>query len=175
MRGMVSLAAALALPLTTASGAPFPGRDLIVFLSYGVIFVTLVIQGTSLSALIRWLKVGESCDVYEEERIARRETARAAIAAVSRLAAADGLDREAVEGVRGDYERRLLEIDAADPCDAAVPALRLRQAQRELRLAALAAARRRLIRLRRDLVIGDEVLHKVQRELDLDEVRFRGV
>ena len=79
MRGIVSLAAALALPLTTNNGAPFPHRDSIVFLTFGAILVTLVLQGLTLPALIGWLKIGEDDGIEREEMEGRLRAAEAAL------------------------------------------------------------------------------------------------
>ncbi|MGH8623520.1 MAG: Na+/H+ antiporter, partial [Burkholderiales bacterium] len=91
MRGIVSLAAALALPLTLEGGAPFPGRDLIIFLTFVVIAVTLVLQGFSLALLIRVLHVGTDWSEHEEEQRARFALGKAAIAAIDGLAAKEGI------------------------------------------------------------------------------------
>src|SRR5204863_9925706 len=80
MRGVVSLAAALALPLTTKDGSAFPGRDLILFLTFAVILTTLVVQGLSLPRLIRWLGVEDDRAAEKEEREARLKANEAALA-----------------------------------------------------------------------------------------------
>ena len=80
MRGIVSLAAALALPLALADGTPFPGRDLLVFLAFVVIFVTLVVPGLTLAPLVRALRVGGDWKVHDEMTLARAAIARAALA-----------------------------------------------------------------------------------------------
>ena len=87
MRGIVSLAAALALPLPPAQGTPFPFRDEVILLTFAVILSTLVIQGLSLTPLIRRLELGEDDSLEVEEAFAREEAARAALA---RLEALDG-------------------------------------------------------------------------------------
>src|SRR5262249_32928145 len=76
VRGVVSLAAALAIPLTLASGARFPHRDLILFITFGVIIVTLVGLGLMLPLVIRWLKLGHDREAEEEQEYARELTAR---------------------------------------------------------------------------------------------------
>ena len=80
MRGVVSLAAALALPLTIQNGEPFPGRDLILFLTFIVILATLVVQGLSLPMLIRWLGVKDDGSMEKEEREARLKANQSALA-----------------------------------------------------------------------------------------------
>jgi CPA1 family monovalent cation:H+ antiporter len=170
MRGIVSLAAALALPYLTRDGTAFPARDLIVFLSFAVIFATLVLQGTTLGLLIRWLGVGADSSEEEEERQARIKTAYAAVAELDRLAASGSYEAHIVEPVRAEYNSRIIDCDvgkAARGDGGGATADR-----RSIRLQVVAAERRRLIKLRRDRLIGDEVLHRIQRELDLEELRL---
>jgi monovalent cation/hydrogen antiporter len=108
MRGAVSLAAALAIPLTTASGNPFPERDLIIFLTFCVILATLVLQGLSLPKLIRALKVEDDGSGEKEETKARSKIAQAAVARIDELALEDWVREDSAERMRGlyDYRRR---------------------------------------------------------------------
>jgi Na+/H+ antiporter len=190
MRGIVSLAAALALPFTLPSGAPFPNRDLILFLTFCVICTTLLAQGLTLPWIIRRLGVQEDgAQDREEEVTARYLSALAAIERLDALSApvATGGDttgpaplatnRDAIARVRAEYEQRvgyfstrLLDPDRVDTdADAATASCRtVEDAQRE----ALAAERRMLLRLRDDGVIGDEILRRVQHALDLEESRL---
>ncbi|MSO77043.1 MAG: Na+/H+ antiporter [Alphaproteobacteria bacterium] len=167
MRGIVSLAAALAVPYWTDAGETFPHRDLIIFLTFSVILVTLVVQGLSLGLVIRWLGVAPDGDEDEEEREARMKTAHAAREALDELATTAGISPEIVGMVRADYDIRLQEERASDLhlAPSADPV-------RMLRLEAVAAQRRRLLKLRRDREIGDEVMHRILRELDLEEARL---
>lgn len=89
MRGVVSLAAALALPLVTDTGTSFPEHDLILFLTFCVILVTLVLQGLTLPILIRWLKVVGDGGTEREEMEGRLRAAEAAMARIEELAAQD--------------------------------------------------------------------------------------
>ncbi len=167
MRGIVSLAAALAIPFTMPDGTPFPGRGEIVVLSFVVIVATLLAQGLTLSPLIRWLGIGEDADLHEEEHLARLKTAYAAITEVERLAAEGKYDPAVVVAVRAEFDSLLLQEQYVDTrLDCAEDPVRA------LKLAALAAARRRLIKLRRDAQIGDETLLAVQRDLDFEEARL---
>ena len=164
MRGIVSLAAALALPLTLADGTPFPGRDLLVFLAFVVIFVTLVVPGLTLGPLVRALKVGGDWSVHEEAMLARAETARAALAEIDRLEHERDVTPEIAASLRHDFEARLAR---AAPTALAVahgddPWYRARRA-------IVRAERRRLVALWREGKIGDEVLHEIERELDFEE------
>ena len=167
MRGIVSLAAALALPYVTASAVYFPHRDLIIFLTFVVILVTLVFQGLTLGPLIRWLGVGLTTQQWEEEHLARLKIAYAAIEEIDRYAAAAGLAPEMVELVRAEYAARLKQERLVG-----LTAGGLDEPTRQLRIAAVAAERRRLLKLHREKQIGDEVPHRVQHELDIEEVRL---
>lgn len=174
MRGVVSLVIALALPLTTLQGEPFPYRELVVFLSYAVILVTLVLQGLTLGPLIRLLRVGADSDERTEERLARIKTIHAAMSEIERRCALSGIEisHEIARTLRESYGHRLRDAELrygdAKPESGVVDATILR----DVHLAAIGAARQRLWKLRRDGDIGDEVMLRVQRELDLEEVRL---
>lgn len=173
MRGVVSLAAALALPLTVHSGAPFPGRDLILFLTFVVILATLVVQGLTLAPLIRLLGIEDDRSIEHEERKARLKANEAALA---ELGPADGNDTakaEALGRLRVEYEDHIRQLQGVDPQDAATP-LRLFSSEYErLSQRALAVERRTLIQLRDEDVISDEVLRRIQRDVDIAEARLQ--
>jgi CPA1 family monovalent cation:H+ antiporter len=168
MRGIVSLAAALALPLTTLSGEPFPGRELVIFTTFIVILVTLLLPGLTLAPLIRFLGVGADLTEAEEQRQARRQITSAALRAIRRVATANHYSLDLVVGVRAEYEACLLKTgkSAAQVANSIDPV-------RQLRLVATEAARGELIRLWRDGQISDNVLRTIERELDLEEVRLK--
>jgi Na+/H+ antiporter len=172
MRGAVSLAAALALPLETDSGQPFPERDLIIFVTFGVIFTTLVVQGLTLPALIRRLGVHDDGGEEREELQARLGAADAALARLEELAGEEWTREDTVERLRGLYQFRrrrlkaragILEDDGSEDRSLAYQRL-----VREL----LEAQRRAIIRLRNQGVISDGVMHRVERELDLEDSRL---
>jgi monovalent cation/hydrogen antiporter len=167
MRGIVSLAAALALPIATADGAPLPGRELVIFLTFTVIVATLVIQGLSLRLLIRKLKIGADWGSLEEERMARTRIAEAALQALPALAAEHAVAQSLSAEIRAGYEER---IAAAHPAQLILSGEHDHRSL--LRMALLNAERRELIRLWRDQRIGDETLHEIERELDLEESRL---
>ena len=175
MRGVVSLVIALALPLALPGGEPFPHRELIVFLTYAVILATLVLQGASLGPVIRYLGVGADCDTDAEERLARSKTIHAAMAEIDALKASGKVPVPVAHALREAYAHRLSDIEAIFGDWLARPSGAAHDAYRSLHLATIAAARRRLIKLRRDGQIGDEVLQRVQRELDLEEVRLGSI
>jgi monovalent cation/hydrogen antiporter len=169
MRGVVSLAAALALPLTTQDGTPFPGRDLIVFTTFAVILATLVLQGLTLGPFIRWLAIGRDRTAADEERHARKLLAEAGLARVDALAEENMLGAHQFHGVRQelvDRLRALVKADREEPLPASTPAVLLR-----LRHESLGAQREKLLELRGTEVIGDDVFHRLQHELDLEEMR----
>lgn len=172
MRGIVSLVAAIALPTATQAGEAFPYRDMVIFLSFAVILATLVVQGLTLAPLIRWLGVGEDCAAENEEHLARIKTTHAGLAEIERLSTVGQFAGTDVEAALTSFRRRLKELAEAD--NILGPNLHRAPgpAYRDLRLRALAASRKRLIKLRRDRQIGDEVMHRIERELDLDELRL---
>lgn len=167
MRGIVSLAAALALPLAMDSGAPFPQRDLVIFLTFIVIAVTLVVQGLSLPPLIRRLKVGADWSMNEEEHRAKVAMARAAMTAIGEIARKEEIPEDLAERIRAEFaEKVTLDVRGREMVHAgADPA-------RHLRRAAIEAERRELIRIWRENQISDEVLHHLEEDLDYQESRL---
>src|SRR5262249_41453121 len=108
MRGVLSLATAIALPHVTPSGAPFPGRATILFYAFCVIVVTLVVQGLPLPYLIRWLRVPREEPQFDEDRLARIRTARAARDRLEQLLSeGDELTRTVGGELRAQYQRLL--------------------------------------------------------------------
>jgi len=168
MRGVVALATALALP-TRAGGAPFPQRDLLIFLTFGVILVTLLLQGLTLPRLIESLGVGEDDMQLREERLARTAAAQAALDRLDRITDPDRWDPRLVAGLRASYARRIQHLDAhvRGDLEEGHP-----QPGYELRRELLDLERRTLIALRDRNTINDTVLQRIQRELDLEEVRI---
>ena len=171
MRGIVSLAAALGLPLATASGAPFPSRDQIIVITFEVILATLVLQGLTLSPLIRRLRLGDDTTLELEEAHARQEAGRAALARLDDLAAGPGSSREDIERMRTLYTQRVQRASSIDP-GAGAESARAQAALRRLRHEALSAERRALIALRDQDVISDDVLHRLEQELDIEAMRI---
>jgi Na+/H+ antiporter len=171
MRGIVSLAAALALPLTTARGAPFPSRDEIVVLTFEVILATLVLQGLTLSPLIRRLRLGDDTTLELEEAHAREEAARAALARLDDLAQAPDASHEDIDRMHTLYTQRVRRASSIDP-GADIESARAQAARRRLRHETLSAERRALIALRDQRLISDEVLHRLEQELDIEAMRI---
>jgi CPA1 family monovalent cation:H+ antiporter len=184
MRGVVSLAAALALPMVTLSGEPFPQRRLIIFLTFSVILATLVVQSLTLPLLIRALRLradgGEHCEEWEARVRAadaalahlREVTQRAPaphddvirtlqdryLARVSRLAGCQGDDEVAAAMAEEGMSANAVESDGG---------------LRRLLLEALDVERRTIIDLRDRDVISDEVLRRIERDLDLEDIRLQ--
>ena len=161
MRGAVSLAAALALPFQTDNGAPFPGRDLIVFLTFAVILATLVGQGLTLPLVIRTLRLEDDGLEEREDAKARIRVAEAALARLEELVDEDWVRDDTAERVRGSYRFRTsrfrARLDVGD--DGAVEA-RSQDYQR-LRRELLEAERTALVELRRSGAISNDVWMRV--------------
>jgi monovalent cation/hydrogen antiporter len=171
VRGSVSLAAALAIPTLTDAGAPFPARDLIIYLTFAVILITLVGQGLTLGPLIRWLDVHDDGAEEREEVAARIRLAEAAIARTEELQGQDWVRDETVERVRGLYDYRRRRFGAIGDGDGAEYEERT-SAYIRLMMELLDAQREELISLRNHGEISDEVRRRVERELDLEESRL---
>jgi Na+/H+ antiporter len=171
MRGVISLAAALALPLTTNDGAPFPGRDLILFLTFCVILATLVAQGLSLPALIRALGLEDDGTAEQEETLGRIEVAEAALNRIDELSREEWVREDTAERVRGLYNYRRSRFAARFDGDQDGLEDRSTAYQRLLR-ELLRAQRSTLIGLRNEGKIGDEVMHRIEHDLDLEESRL---
>ena len=164
MRGIVSLAAALALPRVLSNGAPFPYRTQIILITMSVIMLTLVVQGLTLAPLIRAFRFAPEQTHIEEERLARREALRRGAEALDDLAREPWADQRDVEWLRGELRdrMRLHELEGGGP-----------SARRRLRAGIISAERRILVRLRNEGAISDEVLRELEQELDLDALRAR--
>jgi len=173
MRGVVSLAAALAVPLTIQNGDPFPGRDLILFLTFIVILATLVVQGLSLPFLIRWLGVKDDGSFEKEERNARLQANHAALTRLNEISETEPAKADARNRLRIEYEDHIRQLESAEPELASKP-LRLFSSEYErLSLVTLQQERRTIIQLRNQDAISDEVLRRIQRDIDLAEARLR--
>ena len=171
IRGAVSLAAALAIPLTTDAGGPFPHRDLIIFLTFAVILVTLVGEGLTLGPLIRLLEIRDDGAEEREEVEARVRIAEAGIARVDELASEDWVRDDTADRVRAllDYRRRRFTASA----DGEASEYEERTgAYIRLMYELYNAQREELIALRNRGEISDEVRRRVERELDLEESRL---
>jgi monovalent cation/hydrogen antiporter len=172
MRGAVSLAAALALPLTTDAGEAFPARDLIIFLTFAVILTTLVVQGLSLPALIHRLGISDDGSEQNEEVRARLVATKAALARIDALAAEDWTREDTLDRLRGAYEYRKRRFAArAGKIEDDGYEDRSLAYQRTLQ-AVLAAQREALVVMRDDGEISNELMNRLLREFDLEESRL---
>jgi monovalent cation/hydrogen antiporter len=172
LRGAVTLAAALALPLTTRSGAPFPDRDLLIYLAFCVILATLVLQGLSLPLVIRLLHLEEDGTAAKEETKARIYAARMAVERLEELAGEDWVREDTAERLRGLYRFRENRFSARydDEDDGAIE--QQSQNYQRLRRELLDAERRAVVDLRRQGKINDDIMNLVQRDLDLEDARL---
>lgn len=172
MRGAVSLAAALALPLTTDAGRAFPNRELIIFLTFGVIFGSLVVQGLTLPAVVKALGIEDEGRTEKEETKARLYAAEAALTRLEELASEGWVQDDTLERLRGLFGfRRERFRSRFDPgSDGAVEerSLAFQRLMHEL----LRAERDAVFELRRTRRIDDQVMRRVIRDLDLEEARL---
>jgi Na+/H+ antiporter len=169
VRGVVSLAAALAIPLTTAAGVPFPDRDLILFVTFGVIVVTLIGQGSLLPRVVGWLGLARhAADERQREHKAELAARSGALDVAQNRLEQVAADRQvsaealAILRARHDYRTGRLSEHRADSGDAAAVAA-------ELRMELIAAEREYIYRLLQEGQITDEARRRIERELDLEE------
>jgi Na+/H+ antiporter len=174
MRGAVSLAAALALPFTLDSGARFDSRDLIVYLTVAVIFVTLVGQGLTLPPLVRWLGLSSTEPWAPDEAVARLAAAQAALDKLDELEASDTpIPENALARLREVYQARFARCVSALSGDAAeIPIEDPLTGYRRLRGDLIDAERDILLGMRNDGRIKQDLFRRIQRDLDLDEARL---
>jgi monovalent cation/hydrogen antiporter len=168
-RGGVSLAVALAVPATVVGGAAFPDRDLIVFVTAVVILLTMLVQGITLPAVVRWARLPEDTGRAEEVARARTHAAEAGLAALPGLAAELGVSGEPLERIRTDYED--YRDEAAAHTEQGESA---REVERRLRLAVLREKRQAVTEMRDANEIDDIVLRELQAGMDAEEVRLLG-
>ena len=172
MRGGVSLAAALALPLTTDDNVPFPGRELIVFLTFAVVVATLVGQGLTLPLVIRLLRLEDDGSEGREEAKARIRAAEAAVARLEELVGEPWVRDDTAERIRGLYgfrsDRFRARFDDGDDGEIESRSQDYQRLRREL----LNAERDAILDLRRTGVISNEVWNRVERDLDLEDQRL---
>jgi CPA1 family monovalent cation:H+ antiporter len=177
VRGIVSLAAALAIPLTVQGGEAFPNRDLILFLTFSVVLVTLVGQGLLLPAVIRALGLAnaglrEHVDDQAQEHAARLKAVEAALATLESLGQARGLPAEVLDPLRARHSQRLRQINHRRGDEAQ---RRLLEAHDELEFALIEVERQQINELYRSGDLKDEVRRRIERELDLREAHLTNV
>jgi Na+/H+ antiporter len=172
MRGAVSLAAALAIPETIDGGGAFPQRDLIIFLTYAVILATLILQGLTLPGLIKVLDVEDDGNLEQRESKARILAARAALDRIEELRAEEWVRDDTADRMRGMYDFRIRRFSARfdDEDDGAID--QQSYAYQRLRRKVLEAERAEIIRLRNVGKINDDIMRRIERDLDLEDTRL---
>jgi len=170
VRGAVSLATALALPFALADGSPFPDRDLILFVAFGVIFITLVGFGLGLPTVVRWLGVAdagrsERAAELESEITARREALDTALKSLDRITKHREISDDVIRLLRARQENRTNQLPSSLDPDARVASAAGNDLTREL----IAAERKFIHILLRDGKITDETRRRIERDLDLEE------
>jgi monovalent cation/hydrogen antiporter len=171
MRGVIALAAAMSLPKILADGSTFPHRSLIVFLTFSVIFVTLVLQGLTLPPLIRRLGLAGANAKNPEEERARREMAEAALAYLEHAREHDAPEANPVYEELIRFQRRRLDLLNEQPADGAYSREEFKRF-RDLAGQVRSVQRAALLHMRNENHINDEVMRKLERELDIVEARF---
>jgi CPA1 family monovalent cation:H+ antiporter len=171
-RGAVSLAAALAVPLATHTGAPFPDRNLIVFVVCVVILVTVLVQGSTLSDVVRWARMPEDVSHAEEMQLARCRGSSAALEALPVVAAEFGLSEDLLRRLRKEYEEHAALVEAGGDAEGSSEVTERSDLLRRVRLGVLEHKRAAIIELRDQNRIDDIVLREVQSVMDLEEVRL---
>jgi monovalent cation/hydrogen antiporter len=170
-RGAVSLAAALAVPTATLSGAPFPDRSLLIFVVTVVILVTVLVQGSTLPAVVRWARMPDDVAHEEELQLARCRSVQAALDALPVVAAEVGVDEELLVRIRKEYEEHAALVMATEDGSDSHLAER-KDLLRRVRLGVLERKRREITALRNQNLIDDIVLRELQAEMDLEEAQL---
>ncbi|HMC27866.1 MAG TPA: Na+/H+ antiporter [Verrucomicrobiae bacterium] len=171
MRGADSLAGALAIPFLLPNGEPFPGRNLILLVTFCVIFGTLVLQGLTLAPLVRWLGIVDDHVTEREEKLARLKANEAALAHVEEMEALHRTNPKTAERLRAEYVDRIQQLRGEGPPEKTVRRLFSRDFE-DLAREALETERETVIGLRNDEVISDQALRRIQRDIDLAEARL---
>ncbi len=168
MRGVVSLAAALALPITL-NNLPFPNRDMIIFLTFSVIFATLVIQGITLPHLVKWLGIKPSEEELQEEQQARLKIVTKVIEHIEENYSI-GLSDEVLNQVKTKYEIRIQRIRKGETAGkiSADQVTDFHRVQKEI----IQVERSVLNDMHKEGAISEEAVRKIEYELDLEETRL---
>jgi CPA1 family monovalent cation:H+ antiporter len=172
MRGGLSLAAALAIPLERVDGSPFPYRDLVIVVAAAVIVASLLLQGTSLPWLLRRLGLRAE-DLGTEEYKARLKAARAALKWLDDQSGAESADG-ATKSARALYEAKMRRLQQISPHDEDSDEAQEMERYRALRLELLGVERSTVLALRRDGRINATLLRTIERDFDLEEARLSG-
>lgn len=174
MRGIVTLASALAIPTEIPhTRTPFPYRDEILFLSFAVIFATLVFQGLTLTPIIRFLGISEDGrEEHKEETQARLDAAHAALSRLTVLSFDESINPDMINRVKAEYEDRIARL-GGDPHETLGAAHTSDlQVLNTLRREALVAERKMITFMRDQNILGDEILRRILVEIDLEEAQL---
>jgi monovalent cation/hydrogen antiporter len=172
MRGVIALAAAMSLPKILADGSPFPHRSLMIFLTFAVIFVTLVLQGLTLPPLIRWLGLAGLTGRNVEEEKARRAMAEASLAYLENARDDEAAEADPVYEELIRLQRHRLDLLNQDETDDRAAGREHVERFRSLAGKVRSIQRAVLLNLRNHNEINDEVMRKLEREIDILEARF---
>lgn len=173
-RGAVSLAVALSVPTAVNDGTPFPGRDDIIFITAGVIVLTMLVQGPVLPAVVRWAKLPDEPE-EEELRLAELAVASAAVSALDELAHELGTSPTVHSRLSDEYRSHLSVTQALKAGSDPAATMQSRQEEIALRQAVLERKREALLGLRLDGTVDDTVARRLQTRLDVEEQRLTGV
>lgn len=171
-RGAVSLAAALAVPATTLSGAPFPDRSLLIFIVVVVILVTVLVQGSTLPAVVRWAKMPEDLAHAEELQLARARGVQASLDALPTVADEVGIGDDLRRRLQKEYEEKAALALATEDGSTGNHLVKKKELVRRVRLGVLDSKRQEITALRNQNLIDDIVLRELQNEMDLEEVQL---
>ena len=171
-RGAVSLAAALAVPMTTHSGAPFPDRSLIIFVVCVVILVTVLFQGSTLPGVVRWARMPEDVGHADELQLARCRGAQASLEALPVVAGEIGASPDLLRRLQKEYEEHAALVEAGGDAEGPNDVAERNDLLRWVRLGVLEHKRQAIVELRDQNRIDDIVLRELQAAMDLEEVRL---
>ncbi len=171
-RGAVSLAAALAVPATTLSGAPFPDRSLLIFIVTFVILVTVLVQGSTLPAVVRWARMPDDVAYAQELELARKRGSQAALEALPEVAAQVGISEDLQRRLQKEFEDKAALVLATEDGSMNNHLAKRKDLVRRVRLGVLEHKRREITALRNQNLIDDIVLRELQEAMDLEEVQL---
>ncbi|WP_156687413.1 Na+/H+ antiporter [Mycobacterium sp. Marseille-P9652] len=171
-RGAVSLAAALAVPMTTLSGAPFPDRSLLIFIVVFVILVTVLVQGSTLPSVVRWARIPDDTAHAEELQLARTRGVQAALNSLPTVADEVGISDEMRQRLHKEFKERAALTLATENGSSDNHLVKKKEKLRQVRLGMLEHKRREITALRNQNLIDDIVLRELQEEMDLEEVQL---
>ncbi len=171
-RGAVSLAAALAVPTTKFNGAPFPDRNLIIFIVVFVILVTVLVQGITLPTVVRWARIPDDVTHEQELQLARTRGMQAALDALPAVADEVGISDELRGRLQREYEQKAAVAMATEDGSGSSRLARGKEKVLRVRLGVLEHKRREITTLRNQNLIDDIVLRELQEEMDLEEVQL---